>query len=142
MGAGNLCFGRQRERDRISHYIVQERRLWGLLHLLLLLLRQTRGAEHAGQLFLHTVLQHTVHGGSDGKVNLNEVLENPYEYVYDRSSRKQARPRKEIGISVVRGNPAVTFAHIFFLSWTPGVKLMLHPGHLDHIFHIVNAEKD
>ena len=45
---------------------------------------------------------------------VNEVLENPYEYVYDRSSRKQARPRKEIGISVVRGGTIVGDHDVIF----------------------------
>ena len=45
---------------------------------------------------------------------VNEVLENPYEYVYDRSSRKQARPRKEIGISVVRGGTIVGEHDVIF----------------------------
>ena len=56
---------------------------------------------------------------------VNESLNNEYDYVYDRSSRNEARPKKEIGISAVRGgtipgdhdvifageNEVVTFSH-------------------------------
>lgn len=38
---------------------------------------------------------------------INEVLNNEYDYVYDRSSRSEARPKKEIGISAVRGGTIV-----------------------------------
>ncbi|MCR4744985.1 MAG: 4-hydroxy-tetrahydrodipicolinate reductase [Lachnospiraceae bacterium] len=34
---------------------------------------------------------------------INSSMGNSYEYVYDRSSRSEARPEKEIGISAVRG---------------------------------------
>ena len=39
--------------------------------------------------------------------SINETLDNSYEYVYDRSSRRQKRPVKEIGISAVRGGTIV-----------------------------------
>ena len=34
---------------------------------------------------------------------MNSALSEKYEYVYDRSSREEKRPEKEIGISAVRG---------------------------------------
>ncbi len=34
---------------------------------------------------------------------INDSLNNEYEYAYDRSSRSESRPVKEIGISAVRG---------------------------------------
>lgn len=34
---------------------------------------------------------------------INSSMDNSYEYVYDRSSRNESRPEKEIGISAVRG---------------------------------------
>ncbi len=34
---------------------------------------------------------------------INDSLNNEYEYAYDRSSRSESRPAKEIGISAVRG---------------------------------------
>lgn len=38
---------------------------------------------------------------------INEELNNEYEYVYDRSRRRIKRPKKEIGISAVRGGTIV-----------------------------------
>ena len=39
--------------------------------------------------------------------SINEELDNQYEYVFDRSTRRQQRPKKEIGISSVRGGTIV-----------------------------------
>ena len=38
---------------------------------------------------------------------INQVLNNEYDYTYDRSSRREKRPEKEIGISAVRGGTIV-----------------------------------
>ena len=38
---------------------------------------------------------------------INQVLNNEYDYTYDRSSRREQRPEKEIGISAVRGGTIV-----------------------------------
>lgn len=38
---------------------------------------------------------------------INESLDEKYEYVYDRSQRAVSRPKKEIGISAVRGGTIV-----------------------------------
>ena len=38
---------------------------------------------------------------------INEVLDEKYEYCYNRSNRSEARPKKEIGISAVRGGTIV-----------------------------------
>ena len=38
---------------------------------------------------------------------INQVLNNEYDYTYDRSSRREKRPDKEIGISAVRGGTIV-----------------------------------
>ncbi len=38
---------------------------------------------------------------------INGELGGGYEYIYDRSSRRESRPRKEIGISAVRGGTIV-----------------------------------
>ena len=38
---------------------------------------------------------------------VNEPLNNEYEFVYDRSQRREQRPKKEIGISAVRGGTIV-----------------------------------
>ena len=38
---------------------------------------------------------------------INQVLNNEYDYTYDRSRRREKRPEKEIGISAVRGGTIV-----------------------------------
>ncbi len=45
---------------------------------------------------------------------INEVLNNEYEYVYDRSQRSEMRPDKEIGISAVRGGTIVGEHEVIF----------------------------
>ena len=44
----------------------------------------------------------------------NEALGNEYEYVYDRTVRRQKRPVKEIGISAVRGGSIVGYHELIF----------------------------
>ena len=39
--------------------------------------------------------------------SINEELDNAYEYIYDRSGRREKRPVKEIGLSAVRGGTIV-----------------------------------
>ena len=46
--------------------------------------------------------------------SVNEALNNEYEYVYDRSSRREKRPDKEIGISAVRGGTIVGDHDVIF----------------------------
>ena len=46
--------------------------------------------------------------------SINEELDNEYEYVYDRSARRQKRPQKEIGISAVRGGSIVGDHDVIF----------------------------
>lgn len=45
---------------------------------------------------------------------MQEVLDGDYEYVYDRSSRREKRPQKEIGISSVRGGSIVGDHEVIF----------------------------
>lgn len=45
---------------------------------------------------------------------INEEFDNEYEYVYDRSSRREKRPEKEIGISAVRGGTIVGDHDVIF----------------------------
>lgn len=45
---------------------------------------------------------------------INEVLNNEYTYVYDRSPRNEMRPDKEIGISAVRGGTIVGEHEVIF----------------------------
>lgn len=45
---------------------------------------------------------------------MQKVLDGDYEYVYDRSGRREPRPRQEIGISSVRGGSIVGDHEIIF----------------------------
>ena len=45
---------------------------------------------------------------------INEVCDNRYEYVYDRSERREERPENEIGISSIRGGSIVGEHSIIF----------------------------
>lgn len=45
---------------------------------------------------------------------INEAVDNEYEYVYDRSERREQRPKKEIGISAVRGGTIVGEHEVIF----------------------------
>lgn len=45
---------------------------------------------------------------------VNEAVHNEYEYVYDRSERREQRPKKEIGISAVRGGTIVGEHEVIF----------------------------
>ncbi len=46
--------------------------------------------------------------------SINEEFDGAYEYVYDRSSRRERRPAKEIGISAVRGGTIVGDHDVIF----------------------------
>ena len=46
--------------------------------------------------------------------SINEEFNNEYEYVYDRSTRREKRPEKEIGISAVRGGTIVGDHDVIF----------------------------
>lgn len=46
--------------------------------------------------------------------SINEEFNNEYEYVYDRSGRREQRPKKEIGISAVRGGTIVGDHDVIF----------------------------
>ena len=46
--------------------------------------------------------------------SVNEALNNEYEYVFDRSQRREKRPDKEIGISAVRGGTIVGIHDVIF----------------------------
>ncbi|MGB4658627.1 MAG: 4-hydroxy-tetrahydrodipicolinate reductase [Mobilitalea sp.] len=45
---------------------------------------------------------------------MNEVLNNEYEYKYDRTQEREMRPKKEIGISAVRGGTIVGEHEVIF----------------------------
>lgn len=46
--------------------------------------------------------------------SINEVMDNRYEYIYDRSQRRQKRDAKELGISAVRGGTIVGEHEVIF----------------------------
>ena len=46
--------------------------------------------------------------------SINEELNKEYEYVFDRSGRREKRPKKEIGISAVRGGTIVGDHDVIF----------------------------
>lgn len=46
--------------------------------------------------------------------SINEALNHEYEYVYDRSTRREKRPQKEIGFSAVRGGTIVGDHDVIF----------------------------
>ena len=46
--------------------------------------------------------------------SINEARDNEYEYVYDRSKRRQKRDSKELGISAVRGGTIVGDHDVIF----------------------------
>lgn len=46
--------------------------------------------------------------------SIKEVLDGEYEYVYDRSGRRQKRPKTEIGFSAVRGGTIVGDHDVIF----------------------------
>ena len=46
--------------------------------------------------------------------SINEALPEQYEYIYDRSNRSVPRPKKEIGISAVRGGTIVGDHDVIF----------------------------
>ena len=45
---------------------------------------------------------------------VNEAMDNQYEYIYDRSTRRQKREAKELGISAVRGGTIVGEHDVLF----------------------------
>ena len=54
---------------------------------------------------------------------VNEPLNNEYEFVYDRSQRREQRPKKEIGISAVRGGTIVGEHEVIFAGQDEVIEL-------------------
>ena len=55
--------------------------------------------------------------------SLNEGLDNAYHYTLDRSQRREQRPKKEIGISAVRGGTIVGEHEIIFAGQDEVIEL-------------------
>ena len=64
---------------------------------------------------------------------INETAAEPYEYVYDRSSRREKRPAGEIGISAVRGGTIVGDHYVIFAG-TDEVITFSHTAYSRAIF--------
>ncbi|MBQ7840321.1 MAG: 4-hydroxy-tetrahydrodipicolinate reductase [Lachnospiraceae bacterium] len=64
---------------------------------------------------------------------INEAAAEPYEYVYDRSSRREKRPGNEIGISAVRGGTIVGDHDVIFAG-TDEVITFSHTAYSKAVF--------
>ena len=53
---------------------------------------------------------------------VNEAMENQYEYIFDRSQRREKRDKKELGISAVRGGTIVGEHDVIFAGIDEVVK--------------------
>lgn len=65
--------------------------------------------------------------------SINEEFDNSYEYVYDRSSRREKRSQKEIGISAVRGGTIVGDHDVIFAG-TDEVITFSHTAYSKSVF--------
>lgn len=65
--------------------------------------------------------------------SVNEALDNSYEYVFDRSTRSEQRPDKEIGISAVRGGTIVGVHDVIFAG-TDEVITFNHTAYSKSVF--------
>lgn len=65
--------------------------------------------------------------------SINEELDNVYEYIYDRSGRREKRPRKEIGLSAVRGGTIVGDHDVIFAG-TDEVITFSHTAYSKAVF--------
>lgn len=64
---------------------------------------------------------------------VNEALNNEYEYVFDRSGRREKRPVKEIGFSAVRGGTIVGDHDVIFAG-TDEVVTFSHTAYSKAVF--------
>lgn len=65
--------------------------------------------------------------------SINEVMDDQYEYVYDRSQRRQKRGKKELGISAVRGGTIVGDHDVIFAG-TDEVITFSHTAYSKAVF--------
>lgn len=65
--------------------------------------------------------------------SMNQALDQKYEYVYDRSTRRAVRPEKEIGISAVRGGTIVGDHDVIFAGLNEVVTLS-HQAYSREVF--------
>ena len=65
--------------------------------------------------------------------SVNEAMDNQYEYIYNRSDRRQKRERKELGISAIRGGNIVGENDVIFAG-PDEVVTFSHVAHSKAIF--------
>lgn len=65
--------------------------------------------------------------------SINDSLDEKCEYVYDRSARREKRPKKEIGISAVRGGTIVGDHDVIFAG-TDEVITLSHRAYSRNVF--------
>ncbi len=65
--------------------------------------------------------------------SINEEFNNEYQYVFDRSARREVRPEKEIGISAVRGGTIVGDHDVIFAG-TDEVITISHTAYSRAVF--------
>lgn len=65
--------------------------------------------------------------------SINEEMNHEYEYVYDRSTRREQRPKKEIGFSSVRGGTIVGDHDVIFAG-TDEVITFSHTAYSKAVF--------
>jgi 4-hydroxy-tetrahydrodipicolinate reductase len=64
---------------------------------------------------------------------VNEAADNSYEYIYDRTQRRQKRDKKELGISAVRGGSIVGDHDVIFAG-TDEVITLSHTAYSRNVF--------
>ena len=65
--------------------------------------------------------------------SINEAMGNQYEYIYDRSQRRQKRDKKELGLSAVRGGTIVGEHDVIFAG-TDEVITFSHTAYSKAVF--------
>lgn len=65
--------------------------------------------------------------------SVNEAMGNCYEYIYDRSSRREKRDKKELGLSAVRGGTIVGEHDVIFAG-TDEVVTFSHTAYSKAVF--------
>ena len=66
--------------------------------------------------------------------SINEGLSEKYDYTYDRSARREKRPKKEIGISAVRGGTIIVGDHDVIFAGHDEVVTFSHRAYSRAIF--------
>ena len=65
--------------------------------------------------------------------SVNDAMDHQYEYIYDRSQRREKRDKKELGISAVRGGTIVGEHDVIFAG-TDEVVTISHTAYSKNVF--------